>query len=295
MQPIQPGYRGPAVEDVQRRLLILGYDLGRTGVDGVFLGATREAVATFQAERGLSEDGIVGPQTWAALVDSTFTLGDRMLYLRLPHFHGRDVRVLQEALNALGFASGQPDGIFGVYCERAVREFQRNCGQLDDGIVGPETVRALRNLRHVWEGKDAGMPTGAMVGVARSVEPLRRIPLDVIGRDRIARDVAVRFLNAALASEPQARVALAETVTETDSGIVLQLGVGLDVSVEGVPLVALGDDSVAALAARIITALAARQEERGQILVDLSGTGSDEHELQRAAVRLLDGVCLALA
>jgi hypothetical protein len=92
VRPILPGGRGAAVEDVQRRLLVLGYDLGRTGVDGVFLGQTREAVAAFQREHELSEDGIVGPETWAALVDSTFTLGDRMLYLRLPYFHGNDVQ-----------------------------------------------------------------------------------------------------------------------------------------------------------------------------------------------------------
>ena len=55
----------------------------------------------------LGEDGFVGDATWAALVDATFTLGDRMLYLRVPHFHGHDVRVLQQALNVLGFACGE--------------------------------------------------------------------------------------------------------------------------------------------------------------------------------------------
>ena len=90
MKPILPGGRGPAVEDIQRRLLALGFDLGPTGVDGVFLGKTRDAVIAFQTGNGLSEDGVVGGETWAALVDATFKLGDRTLYLRLPHFHGRD-------------------------------------------------------------------------------------------------------------------------------------------------------------------------------------------------------------
>src|SRR5450759_569983 len=134
---IRKGDRGPAVEDVQRRLLVLGEDLGTTGVDGCFLGATYAAVVAFQRERGLDEDGEVGPETWAALVDATFTLGDRLLYLRYPYLHGADVRSLQQALNALGFACGETDGIFGAFTERAVREFQANMGLDADGIVGP--------------------------------------------------------------------------------------------------------------------------------------------------------------
>src|SRR5574340_768330 len=92
VRPITQGDRGPAVEDVQKRLLVLGFDLGSTGVDGVFWGVTLAAVRAFQQERGLSEDGIVGDETWAALVDATFRLGDRLLYLRVPYFHGADVR-----------------------------------------------------------------------------------------------------------------------------------------------------------------------------------------------------------
>lgn len=153
MKPITPGTRGPAIEDIQRRLLMLGYDLGRTGVDGVFLGRTQEAVSSFQHEHGLPDDGVVGQATWSALVDSTFILGDRMLYLRLPHFHGHDVRVLQGALNALGFSVCAEDGIFGAGTEAAVREFQRSCGHAVDGIFGTETASALEAFRHLWHGR----------------------------------------------------------------------------------------------------------------------------------------------
>ena len=88
MKPITAGDRGPAVEDIQRRLALLGYGLGPAGIDGVLLGDTITAITQFQAERGLPPDDAVGDKTWAALVDATFTLGDRMLYLRAPHFHG---------------------------------------------------------------------------------------------------------------------------------------------------------------------------------------------------------------
>ncbi|MDO8986769.1 MAG: peptidoglycan-binding protein, partial [Coriobacteriia bacterium] len=190
MRPILPGSRGPAVEDIQRRLLRLGYPLGPTGVDGVFLGMTTDAVRSFQTTLGLSEDGVVGDETWAALVDETFTLGDRTLYLRLPHFHGKDVSLAQEALNALGFVCGDLDAIFGAHTERAVREFQRNSGIPADGILGAATIGALKALRHVWEGKDPTIPSGAMSGPARSTEVLSRLRLRIGSSDPVTMAIA---------------------------------------------------------------------------------------------------------
>ena len=57
MRPIRPGDRGPAVEDIQRRLLALGYDLGITGVDGVFLGRTLEQGRELLAKYGATSEG----------------------------------------------------------------------------------------------------------------------------------------------------------------------------------------------------------------------------------------------
>ena len=156
MRVVKVGDRGAAVEDIQRRLLTLGYDIGPTKVDGVFLEETADAVRSFQSDSSLYADGIVGPRTWSALVDSTFLFGDRMLYLRTPHFHGNDVRELQWALNSLGFACGDEDGIFGTFTERAVVEFQQNAGLGADGIVGPASFGALAGLRHIWAPRSTG-------------------------------------------------------------------------------------------------------------------------------------------
>ncbi|HET6497765.1 MAG TPA: peptidoglycan-binding protein [Coriobacteriia bacterium] len=298
MKPILPGERGPAVEDVQRRLLVLGYDLGPTGVDGVFFGKTRDAVECFQREHGLTEDGVVGIQTWAAIVDATFALGDRMLYLRLPHFHGNDVRVLQEALNTLGFSCGAVDGIFGSFTERAVREFQRSSGQPRDGIVGPETVRALSQLRHVWEGKDSTAPELAHTAPARTPEALTRRAVAFVPRDPVASDVAERAVNLALATDPEARAYLGGGERLAGTDVVLEVH-----SVEpgdgdgGQPLVtvALGDRTDE-LAGRFSVALKlAPQDPPVTIRVVLSGVGSGERARQSAAVLLLDAVCRALA
>lgn len=296
VKPILPGVRGPAVEDIQRRLLGLGYDLGPTGVDGVFLGMTRDAVTAFQMEHGLLEDGAVGDETWNALVDATFTLGDRMLYLRLPYFHGRDVTALQEALNTLGFSSGLPDGIFGAFTERAVREFQLNCGQPADGIVGPETVRAITGLRHVWEGKDVSAPREARVAAARACDVLRKFPLCFAGDSAVTADIAKRVVNLALATTEDARVSLPDDGPAKGTfAFVLIVGEGSR-DAGGLPVVQVGSDEGAALAARMLIALGSRPEGSVELHVAVDGVPDmGERDLQRTAVRILDALCVALA
>jgi hypothetical protein len=174
MKAIQTGDRGAAVADIQRRLRVLGYDLGSTGVDGVFLESTRAAVQDFQRSARIEPTGSVGPRTWSVLVDSTFELGDRMLYLRFPYFHGADVTQLQAALNSLGFATGGADGIFGSYTERAVAEFQANSGLDADGLVGAETFQALFALRHLWSDKEGAAHSGARAAPHRRWRVLER-------------------------------------------------------------------------------------------------------------------------
>jgi peptidoglycan hydrolase-like protein with peptidoglycan-binding domain len=297
MVPIRKGDRGPAVEDVQRRLLSLGYDLGPTGVDGVFLGATLAAVVSFQRSLVLTEDGIVGPETWAALVDATFTLGDRLLYLRLPYFHGRDVRVLQGALNALGFACGQPDGIFGAYTERAVHEFQVNTGQPADGIVGTDTVRALTNLRHVWVDKDPTAPVALKLQSSRASEVLRHASVVARHADGLGREVAERLANLAAAAHPDAVIAVQELGEALPAGarVVLTLSSEEDAG-GGVPRVRVSGGYDSSLATRFVTAMESARGAPLEVVVELSaGDASDERWLQHSAVGLLDGLCAALA
>ena len=80
---LRRGSRGEAVRDLQLRLKGVGHD--PSGDEpGQFHAATEDAVRAFQAARGLAIDGICGRETWAALVESGFSLGDRMLYARRP-------------------------------------------------------------------------------------------------------------------------------------------------------------------------------------------------------------------
>jgi hypothetical protein len=59
---------------------------------------------------------------------------------------GKDVRDVQLSLNnrpPSSLAKLNPDGIFGKMTDARVREFQRNLRLIVDGIVGPQTIKAL--------------------------------------------------------------------------------------------------------------------------------------------------------
>ena len=181
METIAPGTRSQGVGDVQTRLSALGFHIEAPELASNHFGpSTERAVRTFQQERGLLVDGLVGPQTWEELVEAGYALADRVLYLRRPPFRGDDVRVLQRRLNHLGFDPGREDGIFGEQTARAVRDFQTNVGIRADGIVGATTVEALDRVfrspargpgRTAVRETESLRPTGASL-------PGRRIAID---------------------------------------------------------------------------------------------------------------------
>jgi N-acetylmuramoyl-L-alanine amidase len=150
---IRQGERSGQVGDIQARLRGLGY-----GVDdeaGFYGEKTTEAVRAFQQVRGIISDGIVGPNTWAELVEASWHLGDRVLYMRHPLMRGDDVVTLQARLNALGYDAGREDGIFGPDTARAVRAFQREYAVAEDGMFGPQSHAALVGLRVERPGTSA--------------------------------------------------------------------------------------------------------------------------------------------
>lgn len=62
---VKKGSRGTDVTYLQQRLTAKGYGVGN--IDGIFGIKTLEAVKAFQAENGLTVDGIVGSKTWSAI------------------------------------------------------------------------------------------------------------------------------------------------------------------------------------------------------------------------------------
>ena len=158
--------------DLQERLGALGHSCD-PDPPGRFGPATQSAVKTFQRSRGLAQDGVVGPDSWRALVEAGYRLGDRLLYHRRPMMRGEDVADLQRQLSALGFDAGKVDGIFGPVTARAVLDFQQNKGMAEDGIVGPEVTDELQAVARATH--KAGRAE------IRELVWLRSLPASVVG------------------------------------------------------------------------------------------------------------------
>jgi peptidoglycan hydrolase-like protein with peptidoglycan-binding domain len=125
---LSTGSTGANVTSLQYLLTSRGYS---TTADGDFGSGTKAAVTAFQQSRGLSADGIAGPQTFSALV-STLREGSS----------GAAVQALQVQLVKHG-GSIATDGDFGPQTDTAVRSFQSARGLGVDGVVGPATWQEL--------------------------------------------------------------------------------------------------------------------------------------------------------
>lgn len=301
METLRLQHTGPAVEDIQQRLVCAGC-LSSAEVDGVYGEKTAAAVNAFCAEHGLPQTGEVDKKTWACLVDASYTLGDRTLYLRMPFFHGNDVNQLQQALGALGFACNN-DGIFGAYTEAALRKFQLNLALYSDGIAGAQTFRALHNLRHSWEGKPTSVP-GAHLGFARAADVLGEHALCLFGTTKFTRSVASRMSNLALATNPNSHMVSADSLLVTPSETMVFVHITLPseedtARTSGIPVVQM-DAQQESLSLRIKNALRATTTcASRRIAIQVPGESWEDagqaRSAQHYAVTLLDALCVALS
>lgn len=298
MEIIKRHDTGAAVEDVQQRLATIGL-LDQADIDGAFGERTAAAVRAFCLQAGLIASDDITEKVWSTLVDASFFLGDRTLYLRMPHFHGHDVVELQQALGALGFACGANDGIFGAYTELALRKFQLNLGLPSDGIAGAYTYAAIRNLHHSWEGKEA-VREAVHLGFARAADVLERNALCLFGTDEFTRSVASRMSNLALATSPASKIMSADSLLVAPDQNMLLVHIVLpgENTAEAVPRVSF--DSEDTLPLRLETAIGvADATAPSRIAVELPGTMWEDagtgRSAQHFAITLLDALCSALS
>ena len=297
METIRKGDTGAAVIDVQGKLASLGF-LADGDCSGIFDDATIEALRAFCRSHSLPEATEIDEKTWSALLDASFTLGDRTLFLRMPFFHGEDVRQLQQALSSLGFDCGHLDGIFGAHTEAAVRKFQVNLGLYNDGIVGAATYAAVHNLEFSWAGKT---PTREMLylGFARAADVLETHTLCLFGTEEFTRSVASRMSNLALATNPHSKIMSADSllVAPGDDMLLVHIVLPGDPATEGTPAVEYDDEETLALRLRpaIDAAWASRPPRIAVILPgtqwELAGEG---RSAQHYAITLLDALCVSL-
>ena len=178
------------MRDIQARLQRIGFDCAQDP-EAEYRAATESAVRRFQDSRGLAPDGIVGPETWRALVESGYRLGGRLLYHRLPMMRGDDVAELQRILNSLGFDAGKVDSIFGPNTLAAVLEFEQNRGLAEDGICGPVVASELNFMKRATDkgGREAVRERQWLRGLPDSIAG-HRILVDASCRDATESEAA---------------------------------------------------------------------------------------------------------
>lgn len=165
---LRQGDRGIAVRTIQYYLNFVGQfnDSLTIGIaeDGIFGQDTKRAVEAFQRYYGLTADGIVGRNTWNAVIDayndvlrslpSDFTGFSSLLY---PGYYitrgasGRIVEQLQTFLRVIArnnnaIPNVAVDGIFGPQTQAAVIAVQNWFDLEPDGVVGPITWNAIITL-----------------------------------------------------------------------------------------------------------------------------------------------------
>ena len=168
---IKLGSKGSDVKKAQQLLIAKGYSCGAAGADGDFGAGTYSAVKKFQADNDLEADGIVGANTWAALLkteqpkpetkpeqtkpekepekepEKPVTPTDSACIVDLPIIrqgdNGFPVIAVQTLLGKHNFNVNYVDGDFGPDTLAKVKAFQKAKGLDADGIVGRDTWTTL--------------------------------------------------------------------------------------------------------------------------------------------------------
>ncbi|WP_353423721.1 peptidoglycan-binding protein [Christensenella massiliensis] len=130
---LKEGMEGPEIQTLQQRLMDLGYlDIDET--TQYYGPATAGAIAFFQRQHGIEQDGVCGPKTLAIIYTD-----DAKPYTLLEGTEGDDVTVLQERLQELGYISSVT-GYYGTETIDAVKRFQERNGLGVDGKTGEMTL-----------------------------------------------------------------------------------------------------------------------------------------------------------
>lgn len=142
---LQHGNRGIKVVELQKKLHKIGYFDGQ--ITGYYGNITQNAVSQFQANNGLTVDGIAGYKTLAALGLSEAITTQSSQYTSLLKLgsSGSLVIELQQHLQVMGYYDGLMTGYYDLSTQQAVILFQMDVGLKSDGIVGPLTQAAIES------------------------------------------------------------------------------------------------------------------------------------------------------
>ena len=133
------GTRDSSVAVIQSKLMDLGF-MEPAEPTNYYGSITMEAVKRFQRQNDLKQDGIMGQETIAMILDPT-----AKSYLLKKGMEGDDIKLVQTRLYELGYLEKKSliNGTFGTETENAVRALQNANGLTADGLVGTATTELL--------------------------------------------------------------------------------------------------------------------------------------------------------
>ena len=136
---LRVGEQHPIVEKLQQRLMDLGFMDNDEPTD-YYGEVTQSAIKIYQRQNHLAQDGIVGPDTLAAVFSP-----DAKYYAAQPGDVGDDISRIQSRLYELGYLAQaeQVSGNFDESTENAVKKMQSVNGLDQDGKVGRKTMNLL--------------------------------------------------------------------------------------------------------------------------------------------------------
>ena len=143
---LQKGSSGAKVKELQEALKKLGFYSGT--VDSSFGPVTKNAVIAFQKRYGLKQDGWFGElscKKLATVLPETTSGGGADVFdcpktsLKKGSKEKSKVTTLQTYLKQWGYYEKSVDGDYGTYTELAVKDFQKEVGETEDGWFGQKT------------------------------------------------------------------------------------------------------------------------------------------------------------
>lgn len=146
------GSTGSEVRALQEDLTTLSFYYG--DCTGHFGSMTQTAVKKFQKSRGLTQDGVAGKKTLAAIASAVEGTGNVSASgsssssnaLRRGDTNNPKIGDMQTRLKALDLYYGEITNDFGPKTETAVKKFQDKYGLTVDGIAGTATLNKLYSL-----------------------------------------------------------------------------------------------------------------------------------------------------
>lgn len=110
-----------------------------TQIHLTFNESVMNAVKVFQLSNNITNDGVIGPNTWRILEDSQIIIFERNLQLKTPNMQGNDVLVVQEAIKKMarsyGIVTFSMDGVYDEITYNNIRKIQSMINFPINGIV----------------------------------------------------------------------------------------------------------------------------------------------------------------